>query len=230
MVGNALLIGNSDGIGLAATRALLLRGWKVTGISRSKSPLVDDSYTHFLANVESDDYLDILNLIIKRDVPIDLCIYFAGIGELLNIAEMEREENVLNVNFLCMVRTVSRVIPSMVSNRNGHFIGLSSVADEVLSPEAPSYSASKAGVSNYLESLALALREKGVCVSNVRFGFVDTKMVKSSVKPFMMTVDTAVGHLLNCISKRPIRYTAPKRIIPLVKLRNWMLRLMVMIK
>jgi short-subunit dehydrogenase len=61
------------------------------------------------------------------------------------------------------------VIPWMVKRGKGHFIGLSSVADELLSPEAPSYHASKAGFSNYLEGLALAVRTKGVHITNVRF-------------------------------------------------------------
>ena len=39
----ALLIGNSDGIGLALTEALLAQDWQVTGISRSPSPLEEVS-------------------------------------------------------------------------------------------------------------------------------------------------------------------------------------------
>jgi len=117
----------------------------------------------------------------------------------------------------------------MVKKGQGHFIGLSSVADETLSPEAPSYHAPKAGFSNYLEVLALALKSKGVSVSNVRFGFVDTKMAKGDVKPFMMGVDRAVRHLLNCIDKKPIRYTAPWIVIPLVKFRGWIMRLSTLI-
>ncbi len=116
----------------------------------------------------------------------------------------------------------------MVSNsslRRTHFIGLSSVADELLSPDAPSYHASKAGFSNYLEGLALALRPKGVRVSNVRFGFVDTKMAKGDVRPFMMGVERSVEHMLACIEKKPVRYTAPWIVIPLVKFRDRMLRL-----
>ena len=117
----------------------------------------------------------------------------------------------------------------MVGNGKGHFIGLSSVADEILSPEAPSYHASKAGFSNYLEGLALALKSKGVSVSNVRFGFVDTKMAKGDVKPFMMGVDRAEGHLLKCIDKKPIRYTAPWIVVPLVKFRGGIMRLSTLI-
>lgn len=66
-------------------------------------------------------------------------------------------------------------------------IGVSSLAVELLSAEAPSYHASKAGFSNYLGGLALALKPKGVYVTNVRLGFVDTKMAKGDFNPFMMS-------------------------------------------
>jgi short-subunit dehydrogenase len=45
----------------------------------------------------------------------------------------------------------------MVKRGQGHFIGISSFADKLLSAGAPSYHASKAGFSNYLMNLALAL-------------------------------------------------------------------------
>lgn len=221
----ALLIGNSDGIGLATTRELLGRGWTVAGISRSSSPIVHDAYGHHVARVEDDRYPPLLNSIVERYEPIDLCIYFAGIGVLLDPTSMKDESTVFAVNLLGMVTTASRVVPGMVARGTGHLIGLSSVADELLSAQAPSYHASKAGFSNYLESLALALKPTGVKVTNVRFGFVDTKMAKGDVKPFMMTVDGAVRHMIKCIENQPIRYTAPRIVIPLVRLRSWMLRM-----
>ncbi len=162
---------------------------------------------------------------LKEYETIDLCIYFAGIGELLDPSNMEGEAEIIEVNLLGMVKTASLVIPLMVRMGKGHFIGISSVADELLSPEAPSYHASKAGFSNYLESLALALKPKGIHVTNLRFGFVNTKMAKGKVKPIMMRVDRAAQHILTCINKRPIRYTAPKIVIPLIKFRKWMLGL-----
>ena len=135
---------------------------------------------------------------------------------------------IFNVNLLGMIKTASCVIPLMVKRGKGHFVGLSSMADELLSAEAPSYHASKAGFSNYLEGLALALKPKGVHVSNVRFGFVDTKMAKGDVKPFMMGVERAALHLLSCVEKKPVRYTAPWIMIPLVKFRKWMMRLSIL--
>ena len=224
MVGRALIIGNSDGIGLAATIELRKRGWEVVGISRSESTIKDPTYKHIVADVRDAGFVTHLKSILKME-SFDLCVYCAGIGELLDYSNMEREVEIFDVNLTGMVKAASCVIPSMVKKGKGHFIGLSSVADEMLSPEAPSYHASKAGFSNYLEGLALALKSRGVSVSNVRFGFVDTKMAKGDVKPFMMSVDRAVGHLLKCIDKKPIRYTAPWIVIPLVKFRGWIMRL-----
>ena len=228
MKGRALLIGNSDGIGLATTKELLKREWKVVGISRSESPIEDPSYEHIVAKVQDDEYSVILESVLEKGEPVDLCVFCAGIGEMLDLTNMEGEAEIFNVNLLGMVKAASCVIPLMVKRGKGHFIGLSSVADELLSPEAPSYHASKAGFSNYLEGLALALKPKGVYVTNVRFGFVDTKMAKGDVKPFMMGVERATLHLLSCIEKKPVRYTAPWIVIPLVKFRSWMLRLSIL--
>ena len=225
MTGKALLIGNSAGIGLAITKALLERKWRVIGISRSDSPIHDKNYEHNVIQVQESDYTEKLKAILTKEEKIDLSIYCAGIGELLDVANMANEEEIIKVNLLGMVKTATSVIPLMVKEGKGHFIGLSSVADEMLSLEAPSYYASKAGFSNYLEGLALALKPKGLYVTNIRFGFVDTKMAKGDVKPFMMGVDRAVEHVLYCIEKKTIRYTAPKIIIPMVKFRRWMLRL-----
>jgi short-subunit dehydrogenase len=220
----AVLVGNSDGIGLATTKRLLAAGWNIIGVSRSDSPISDAAYCHKVADVSQSQYSDLMNELVMTG-PTDLCIYFVGIGELLDPLDMSCEAQVIDVNLTGMVRTAAVVIPHMVRNGKGHFIGVSSVADELLSSEAPSYHASKAGFSNYLGGLALALKPKGVCVTNVRFGFVDTKMAKGDVKPFMMSAETAVDHLENCIRKKPFCYTAPKIVVPLIKFRKLMMKL-----
>jgi short-subunit dehydrogenase len=230
MPNKAVLIGNSDGIGLATTRELLKRGWRVVGISRSKSPINDPSYEHFITSVQDAEYPIQLNSVLEADEPVDLCVYCAGIGERLDLSDMKSEAEVIEVNLVGMVKTASLVIPYMVNRKKGRFIGLSSVSDELLSAEAPSYHASKAGFSNYLEGLALALRPTGVHVTNLRLGFVDTKMAKGDVKPFIMGVDKAAHHVLKCIDKKPVRYTAPKIVIPLVRFRRWMMKLSSLVK
>jgi len=219
----ALLIGNSDGIGLAMTKRLLESGWTVTGISRSASQINDSAYRHFISDVTTEDYPERIETALLEGVP-ELCIYFAGIGELLDLKEMQKESDIFNVNLMGLVKTIAKIIPAMVERGRGHFIGISSLADELLSAEAPSYHASKAGFSSYLEGLSLYSSSQGVFVTNVRFGFVDTKMAKGDGKPFMMTVEKAADHLERCLLKKPVRYTAPKIAIPFVKLRKVMMR------
>ncbi|MBN1271535.1 MAG: SDR family NAD(P)-dependent oxidoreductase [Candidatus Aminicenantes bacterium] len=220
----ALIIGNTDGIGLAVTKRLLANDWDITGISRSESPIKHTAYHHRVADVSHFEYPELLNELLSEGLS-DLCIYFVGIGELLDPLDMSHEPEVFDVNLTSMVKTASAVIPQMVKRGQGHFIGVSSLADELISAEAPSYYASKAGFSNYLRGLSLALKPKGVCVTNVRFGFVDTKMAKGDIKPLMMSAERAAEHIEVCIKKRPARYTAPKLVIPLIKFRKVMMKL-----
>jgi len=220
----ALLVGNTDGMGLATTKRLLAGGWNITGVSRSASPIENPAYHHRVLDVGDSRYSELIGELV-RDVPLDLCIYFVGIGEFLDPADMSGEARVFDVNLTGMVRTAAAAIPQMVSRGRGHFIGVSSMADELLSAEAPSYYASKVGFSNYLGGLALALKPKGVRVTNVRFGFVDTKMAKGDVKPFMMSVEKAVDHLETCIRRKPARYTAPLVAIPMVEFHKLTMKL-----
>jgi len=221
---NAIIVVNSDGIGLAVTRRLLNEGWRVVGFSRSDLRLDHPSHTHHVVDVTRDEFSVLLREQAEKTPP-DLFIYSAGIGELCDPAGMEHESHVIDVNFHSMVRAAALIVPVMVGRGSGHFIDISSLADEMISAEAPSCHASKAGFSSYLGGPALALRPHGVHVTNVRFGFVDTKMAKGDIKPFMMSVEKAADHIERCVRKRPAVYTAPKIAVPLVKLRKWMLRL-----
>jgi short-subunit dehydrogenase len=127
----AWIIGNTDGIGLSLTRRLLSRGWQVTGLSRSHSDLSDSLYQHHVADVAASDYPATLERLLERDIP-ELVIYCAGIGEELNLTDMHLEARTFEVNLLGMVRTAAAVIPPMVARKSGHFIGLSSLCDELV--------------------------------------------------------------------------------------------------
>ena len=225
VLSTALLIGNTDGIGLGTTRALLDQGWQVSGISRSKSSIDHPQYSHAVMDVQDQDYPNTIKSVLDKQDSIDLCIYCAGIGELLDLDNMDEEVRIFEVNLMGLVKTTSVVIPRMVKQGSGYFLGLSSVADVLWSSEAPSYHASKAGFSNYLECLSMALKPKGLHVTNLRFGFVDTKMAKGDQKPFMISVDKAVEHVLHCIEKKPVRYTAPRIVNTIVNFRRFMLNL-----
>ena len=222
---NAVVVGNSDGIGLEVTNKLLHQGWKGIGLSRSNSRINNDRYEHHVVEVHQAGYPIILESVLKVLDHINLCLYCPGIGERLDINNMLREIEIFEVNLMGLVQTAAIGVPKLVQQGEGHLIGISSVADELLSSEGPSYHASKAGFSSYLESLGLALKPAGVFVTNLRFGFVDTKMANGAKMPFMISPEETADHMLPCLREKPIRYTAPKIIIPLVKFRKFIQRL-----
>ncbi|HSS37711.1 MAG TPA: SDR family NAD(P)-dependent oxidoreductase, partial [Polyangia bacterium] len=203
-----LIVGNSDGIGLALTRRLLAAGYEVTGLSRRPSPLdATERYTHVVADVSAPDYRATVRDLVAERGPFGLCVYCAGIGERLDVRDLSRESGVFQVNLLGAVETLAAVIPAMVASGRGQVVVLSSLADEVLSSDVPSYAASKAGLSSYLGGLALALGPRGVAVTNVRFGFVDTKLARARQRPFMITVERAVDVLVKALKTRRARVT-----------------------
>jgi NAD(P)-dependent dehydrogenase (short-subunit alcohol dehydrogenase family) len=226
---NALIIGGSDGIGLALTRRLLDDGRFVVGLSRSESPIADERYVHEVVDVRSrDDYVRRLREMWAAHGPFDACIYCAGIGEELDPGSMAGEVAVFEVNLVGAVATAAVAIPEMVGAGRGHFVALSSQADTFVNPGAPSYSASKAGLSSYLHGLALAVRKRGVSVTNVRFGFVATKMAESDQRPFEISPEKAAALVARCLKKRPIRYTYPKRMAALLWFLRWPARIRIL--
>ena len=48
-------------------------------------------------------------------------------------------------------------------------------------------------------------------MTTVRFGFVDTKMAKSTVTPMMISVDRAVDVVTRCVRRRPAVVSYPRR-------------------
>ncbi|HKO91011.1 MAG TPA: SDR family NAD(P)-dependent oxidoreductase [Polyangiaceae bacterium] len=207
----ALVIGNSDGIGLSLTESLLGDGWQVTGVSRSASRLAGERYAHHVIDVCHPDYPALLSSVVSQLPALTACVYCVGIGEFLELETLASERRVFETNLIGAVATAQVVIPHLLRAGSGHFLGLSSQADALRDGNAPSYAASKAGLSSYLEGLALACRPRGVSVTNLRFGFVDTKMAQSEVRPFMISPAQAAQRIRHCLHTRPVRDTFPKR-------------------
>jgi short-subunit dehydrogenase len=208
----ALIVGNSDGIGLGLTRRLVDAGWAVAGLSRSASSFTAPGYEHRVVDVTDHDYRIVLADAVETLGGVEVCVYAAGVGDFFDSADLSAQTRALEVNLVGAARTIEVVVPAMVANGGGHIVGLSSIADATASVEAPAYAASKAGLSRYLLGLRGALRSHGVTVSTIRFGFVDTKMAKSSMKPMMMSVDKAVDVVVDCLRTRRAVVSYPRPI------------------
>jgi len=208
----AVIIGNSDGIGLALTRALLQRSWTVRGLSRSPSPVEHANYQHTVVDVRKPEVPDALRRALNSG-DTRLVIYCAGIGAPFNTNQLAGDVATFETNLMGLVRTVECSLPYLLSRKSGTLVGLSSMADVLRWKVSPAYGASKAGMSHYLESIALALRDTGVKVVNVRLGFVDTKMAKAERKLWLLQPEEVAERILRSVltESPPRRLNIPRR-------------------
>jgi short-subunit dehydrogenase len=216
-----LIVGCSDGIGLGVAKHFLAEGWHVIGISRSPAPLEHPLYEGHQVDVGQPGYRATLEGIHRDQGPFETVLYCAGIGVPFSAESLDGDLAVFQVNLMAAVETAAVILPGMAKNQRGRFVVLSSQADGMITARAPSYSASKAAMSAYFEAMALSLRPLGVVVTNLRFGFVDTKMAKAPLRPFMRTVPWAVQVVVKALKGRKIRVTRPRRLVPLARLVRW---------
>jgi short-subunit dehydrogenase len=111
--------------------------------------------------------------------PIDVLIASAGICRASTVDDLRIShlEEIVQINFLGMVYAIEAVLPSMLERGRGHIAGISSMAGVRGIPFEPGYSASKAAVAAYLESLRCELRQRGITVTTVFPGYVQTPLL-----------------------------------------------------
>jgi short-subunit dehydrogenase len=151
----------------------------------------------------------------ERLGPIDLMIANAGVGfetpaDRFDALDFER---ILRVNLLGAAYAFEAVLPDMIARSDGHLVGVSSLAAYRGLPGSSAYCASKAALSTLLESLRVDLRGRGVAVTTVHPGFVETAMTENAAhpRPFLMDADRAAGIIAKGIrsQRREINFPIP---------------------
>jgi len=131
--------------------------------------------------------------------PVDIVIASAGIsvGTLTEAPEdFDVFSAVLATNVNGTVATFEPFIASMKQRGQGTLVGIASVAGVRGLPGAGAYSASKAAVRCYCESLRVELKGTGVKVVTIAPGFIQTPMTARNPykMPFLMPVDRFADH------------------------------------
>ena len=159
--------------------------------------------------------------------PIDIAILNAGLGgpsSANDAAESaDRAFEVATVNFTAQVVGANAVAACMAKRGRGNIVLMSSVADTIPLPIAPTYAGSKAGLKMFAESLGIRLERHGVVVTLVSPGFVDTPMSRqvSTPKPFMITAEAAAAIIKRKIDSRKTRIVVPLLYAALLTLFPW---------
>lgn len=137
---------------------------------------------------------------------LDLVIANAGVSGRCESSALQwnKYQAIVDVNVRGAAATLSAVLPRMVERGHGHIVGISSLAQYRGLPKRAAYSASKAFLSTFLESLRVDLHETGVYVTDIRPGFIRTDMTSKNTSwmPFLMDVDKATSCILKGIAAR----------------------------
>jgi NADP-dependent 3-hydroxy acid dehydrogenase YdfG len=137
--------------------------------------------------------------------PVDVMVANAGFGMPTQLDPLNTDdvEQTIRVNVLGVIYSIEAVLPGMIARKTGHLVAISSLGAFKGLPGESAYCASKAAVNAYMEGLRIALRTKGVVVTTVCPGFVETPMTKmNSAMPFMISADAAAGRIARLIERR----------------------------
>ncbi|MCK4329055.1 3-oxoacyl-[acyl-carrier-protein] reductase [candidate division WOR-3 bacterium] len=118
--------------------------------------------------------------VLEEHGKIDILINNAGITRDNLLLRMKEEEfdAVLKVNLKSVFNTTHTVLPSMIKNRWGRIVNLSSIIGVIGNKGQANYAASKAGIIGFAKSVAREVATRGITVNSIAPGFIETEMTK----------------------------------------------------
>lgn len=140
---------------------------------------------------------------------IDLALLAHGLlGSQADLNQSTEESlEVFDVNLLSYVSLLIPIANQFESKGKGQIVVLSSVAGDRGRKSMYTYGAAKAAVSHYCEGLANRLRPKGVAVTIVKPGPVDTPMTAHLKQGFLFVKPTLIANDIVRGLKKPIVYS-----------------------
>ena len=185
----ALVTGASRGIGHAIALALAGQGMKVIGTSTTEAGAA--SVTTALAafpdcsgvvlNVDDGNAIGtVVDGVATRHGAIHVLVNNAGITR-DTLAMRMRDDDwdaVIDTNLKAVFRMSRAVMRSMVKQRYGRIVNITSVVGASGNPGQANYAAAKAGVAGLTRALARELGGRGITVNCVAPGFIETDMTK----------------------------------------------------
>ncbi|MDG1710020.1 MAG: 3-oxoacyl-[acyl-carrier-protein] reductase [Schleiferiaceae bacterium] len=185
----ALITGASKGIGRSIAQRFIEEGAKVaftflSSVERGKSLETELSSLGGEAKgfqsdaSSSEDAEKLINDVISHFGQIDIIVNNAGITKDTLMLRMSEEDfdSVINTNLKSVFNTTKHAQRSMLKQRSGSIINISSIVGLKGNAGQANYAASKAGIIGFTKSVALELGSRGIRCNAVAPGFIETEM------------------------------------------------------
>jgi NAD(P)-dependent dehydrogenase (short-subunit alcohol dehydrogenase family) len=221
------LIGASSGIGLATAAALHERGAQVVVSARQDALLQDFVVAHPGARARALDVTDAdavrtLAAALLAQGPLDLVVYCVGHYKAqraydFDVAQMLQHQQ---INYVGALYVLDAVLPAMLARGSGHLSLIASVAGYRGLPKSLAYGPTKAALINLAESLYGDLQPRGIGVSLVNPGFVQTPLTaqNSFHMPALITPQQAAREMLAGWQRGRFEIHYPRRFTYFMKL------------
>ena len=136
---------------------------------------------------------------------VDILLVNAGIapGGKIGQSDFNTAKEVIDTNLIGAMATVDAGVAHFLKKGKGHVVGTSSISALRGLPNASAYCASKAGFATYLEALRAEVLRKGIKVTVLYPGYIDTplnSMMKS--RPFLISAEKGARQIANLIERR----------------------------
>jgi short-subunit dehydrogenase len=207
----AIVVGASSGIGAALVRRLAAQGYAVAAVARRADELerLRDDICRTMPGArvlavphDVRDYEAVPGAfedITRKLGGLDLIIYAAAVQPPVAPAEYDfaKDQAMIETNVLGAIAWLNQAAVRFERARRGTIVGLSSIAGDRGRVGSPVYNSSKAALDTYLEALRNRLSRRGVTVTTIKLGFVDTELLKNAAKTFwVISPEDAAARIL----------------------------------
>lgn len=224
------VIGASSGIGLALATRLHDLGAQVLVSARSADKLATFTATHAGSVALPFDvadaacWPDVLGQAVTASThrQLDMVVYCAAYYQAMRATAIDLDVAVQHqrVNVEGAWHALAAVVPQLLQQGQGHISLVASVAGFRGLPQSLAYGPTKAALINLAETLYMDLTPKGIGVSVVNPGFVDTPLTSNNAFPMpaLLTPAQAAQAMIDGWAKGRFEIHFPKRFTMWLKL------------
>jgi 3-oxoacyl-[acyl-carrier protein] reductase len=198
----AIVTGAARGIGRAIVFELLKQGRLVAGLDIVEDQIKDleraakeagfEVLTRCVDITQTDNLTEVLESLAEAHGGIGILVNNAGITRDKLMIQMDDQDfdKVINVNLRAAFVATRVAARSMIRNKFGRIVSISSVAGVMGQAGSANYAASKAGLIGMSKSIAREIGKKGVTANCIAPGFIQTDMTANLPD---MVKDAAMG-------------------------------------